>query len=137
MALEKQANRDWTTGYCGRVDCFNYCLDRFGEQWTALQATHHGPTGLLLLHKELLRDRTEYGDVANWITHAVEYLNLKKGNTIPPEKLWLVVQGYDVTSQDEKVARRAALKIGAGSVLVARTRIDQSYEPHLMPVKGK
>jgi hypothetical protein len=55
MALEKQPKRDWTTGYCGDVDCFNYCLARFTEQWNALHTTHQGPTGILLLHKEFRR----------------------------------------------------------------------------------
>jgi hypothetical protein len=78
MALEKQPHHTWTTGCCGSVDCFNYCLDRFAEQWIALHAKHRGPTAILCLHKEFQRTRAEYGPPAKWIKHAVQYLDHKK-----------------------------------------------------------
>ncbi|MCI0331716.1 MAG: hypothetical protein L0228_00645 [Planctomycetes bacterium] len=135
MAIEKQAQGNWTTGFCGHVDCFDYCLDRFSEQWSALHATHRGPTGVLLLHKELRRDRKEYGGASDWVTHGVRYLKQEKLKALPPEKLWLVIQGYDVSRPEEAAALQAAARTGAGGVVVARTRIDQSYEPRLVRVK--
>ncbi|MBA3481238.1 MAG: hypothetical protein H0T51_05425 [Pirellulales bacterium] len=137
MALEKQPKRDWTTGYCGDVDCFNYCLARFTEQWNALHATHQGPTGVLLLHKEFRRAGGKYGPAGSWITHAVQYLEHKELKTVPPQQLWLVVQGYDVTPAEEKATRQAASKTGAAMVVVARSRIDQSYEPRVVRVKAE
>ena len=135
MALEKQPKHDWTTGYCGGVDCYNYCLARFGEQWLALHKEHHGPTAVLLLQKEFLRDRKEYGSPAGWITHAVKYLDQENLKSVPRERLWLVVQGDGVTAEEEKAARAAAMKTGAGAVLVTRIPIEQSYEPRVIPVK--
>ena len=135
MALEKQPQRDWTTGYCGDVDCFHYCLARFAEQWNAFHETHRGPTGVLLLHKEFRRADAEYGPAASWITHAAQYLEHKDLKRVTPQKLWLIVQGYDVSPEEEKSARHAASQTGAAKVVVARTRIDQSYEPRIVRVK--
>jgi hypothetical protein len=132
MALEKQAKHAWTTGYCGSVDCFNYCQDRFAEQWIALHAKHRGPTAILCLHKEFQRTRAEYGPPANWIKRAVQYFDQKELKTVSQSKLWLVVQGFGVPREEEQAAREAALDPRVDAVLVARTRIAQSYEPRLM-----
>ena len=137
MALEKQPSHAWSTGYCGSVDCHGYCRDRFAEQWSALQETRPGPTAILSLHKEFQRDRTEYGVPANWIKHPVSYVEQKELKSVPHQKLWLVIQGFDVTPKEEQVARAAALETGVGAVLVARTRIDQSYEPRIITAKPR
>ncbi|HEV3256292.1 MAG TPA: hypothetical protein VG013_05375 [Gemmataceae bacterium] len=127
----------WGTGYCGNVPCFDFCRKKFAEQWTALHAGRRGPTGLLLLHREFQRDRKEYGGAAAWITHALAYFGKQGTRPLPRRRLWLVVQGYDVSAEDEAAARRVAAKTGAGGVLVARTRIDQSYEPRIVKVKRR
>jgi hypothetical protein len=131
MAPGKRADAEFSTGFCGDVDCFDNCRNRFAEQWTALHATTNGPTGLLVLHKELQRDRQEYGTTAQWIKRSVDYLD-GLDRPIPHQRMWLVVQGYDVTPAEERAARETALSTGAGALLVARTRIDQSYEPRIV-----
>ena len=137
MALEKQPSHAWTTGYCGSVDCHEYCRDRFAEQWSALQARRPGPTAILSLHKEFQRNRTEYGPPASWIKHPIRFLDQKELKSVPHQKLWLVVQGFDVTREEEQAARAAASETEVGAVLVARTRIDQSYEPRLIKSKPR
>ena len=137
MALEKQPNHTWTTGYCGSVDCHEYCRDRFAKQWSALQEKRPGTTAILSLHKEFQRDRTEYGPPANWIKYPVSYLDQKEIKSVPHQQLWLVIQGFDVTRKEEQAAREAATATGVGAVLVARTRIDQSYEPRIMKSKPR
>src|SRR5262245_14145230 len=102
LASENQAHGGWSTGYCGRVECFNHqCPVKFAEQWQALHATHRGPTGVLLLHKEFQRDRKEYGAAVNWIVDSIDYLDLQKPKVVARKQLWLVVQGYDVSSDEE------------------------------------
>ena len=81
-------------GYCGDVDCFDNCRARSAEQWAALHATQHGPTGMLGLHKEFQRDRKEYGAAGHWITRAVDYLHGEVIEPISHQRLWLVVQAY-------------------------------------------
>jgi hypothetical protein len=127
----------WGTGYCGGVSCFDTCRKRFAEQWQALNAGRDGPTAVLALHREFRRDRKEYGGPAGWVTRAVEYCDKQGGGRpVPRERLWVVVQGYDVPSGEETAARAAAAKSGAGAVVVARTRIDQTYEPRVVKAQG-
>jgi hypothetical protein len=126
-----------TTGYCGGVACSqNTCPKVFAKQWNALVADHDGPIALLATHKELGRDGREYGAPAEWIAQAVGYLDdvlPRHGGQPPPhERLWLVVQGYDLPSETVVAARQAAAKTGAGAVFVAQTRIDQSYKPRVV-----
>ncbi|MBW3543062.1 MAG: hypothetical protein KY476_22620 [Planctomycetes bacterium] len=125
-----------STGYCGKVPCFEFCRKMFGKQWTALNADRSGPTGLLLLHKEFDRGRAPDDSPAEWLTRSVKYVEEQAEKPVPRNQLWLVVQGYDVPPEEEATVRGAAAKIGAGTVLVARTRIDQAYQPRLVTVKA-
>ncbi len=136
LAAEKQRPKGlWSSDFCGSVPCFfGACGRKFAEQWSALQADHRGPTGLLLLHREFQRDRKEYGAPGGWIKRAVKDLE-QTAQPIPKQRLWLVVQGYDVSAEEEAAVRRVAAEVQAGAVLVARTRIDQSYEPRIVKVK--
>jgi hypothetical protein len=135
MAIGKLPDQNWTTGYCGGVDCFNNCRDRFAEQWSALHSQHDGPTAILLLHKQFKRNRNEYDHSNDWIAHAVGYLQQKEIARVKPKSLWLVIQGFDVTRDEEAAARRSAKTMAAEMVIVARTRIDQSYEPRVVRSK--
>jgi hypothetical protein len=138
LAPDKQANGGWSTGYCGEVECFHHqCPVKFTEQWQALHATHRGPTAILALQKEFGRDRKEYGAAANWIAGTIKYLDQQKPKALPHKQLWVVVQGYDVNPDEERTARKAALRTEPGAVLVARTRIDQSYEPRIVSAQPK
>ena len=71
------------------------------------------------------------GDVPRWF----RTLRGNGGQALPHERLWLVVQGYAVSQAEEKAARQTAARTGVGAVIVARARIDQSFEPRIAPVK--
>lgn len=126
-----------TTGYCGSVPCSRgTCPQAFTAQWSALVAGQDGPIGILAAHKELDRLGGDQGQSAAWIQAAVDYLD-----TVPPEhfgeavahkRLWLVVQGYDLAPGEQADVRRAARETGAGAVIVALARLDQSYEPRII-----
>ncbi len=126
------------TGLCGTVGCATgACPDEFSRQWSALATNHNGPIGLLALHTALQRTQTEFGGGPGWVTNAIVYLDQtlsrSGGKMTPPQRLWLVVEGFQ--PGEEATARQLALKAGAGAVIVARTRLDQSYEPKLIPAK--
>ena len=53
----------------------------------------------------------------------------------PRRRLWVVVQGFDVSAEEEAAVRRAAAQPQPRVVLVARSRIDQSYEARIVKVK--
>jgi hypothetical protein len=133
LPTDKRPPGAWGTGLCGSVQCFDYCRQRFGEQWAALQKDRSGPTALLALHREFQRDRPEYGGPAVWVSRAADYC--EKHGRASRDRLWLVVQGYDVSADEAAAVRAAALKAGVGAIVVARTRIDQSYEPRIIRVK--
>jgi hypothetical protein len=132
----KRAKGSWGTGYCGSVPCLDYCRQRFAEQWTALQTGRDGPTALLALHQEFQRERKEYGTPSNWVEQTWGFCDKQTANRLPHERLWLVLQRYDVRPEDELALRARAAKAGMGAVIVARTKIDQSYEPRIVKVKG-
>ena len=136
LAADRQRPKGgWSTRLCGSVPCFTgACTKKFAEQWSALHADHFAPTGLLLLHKEFQRDLKEYGEVAGWTKQALKYLE-QHAKPFTKKRLWLVVQGYGVSAEEEAVVRRVAAQMEVGAVLVARTRIDQSYEPRIVKVK--
>jgi hypothetical protein len=52
---------------------------------------------------------------------------------ISAQRLWLVVEGF--RPDEEVTARELAAKAGVGAVIVARAKIDQSYEPRMLRTK--
>ncbi len=136
--LPSKKKTNFTTGYCGSVACAHgLCPKDFTKQWTALAKLGEEPIGLLSLHREFKRARKEYGEGPAWIVRPVSYLDKVlpqfAGAPIPHQRLWLVVQGS--TKDEELAARRIAAQTGVGSVIVARARIDQSYEPRVISLK--
>jgi len=139
LSQEKRAG-EWTTGYSGTVGCaVGSCPKVFTKQFAALARGHQGHIGILALHRELGRDLAGYGQPAGWIGRAVEYLDrtlpANGAQGVSHERLWLVVQGYGIPKGEEKSARRIAAQTGVSVVLVARSRIDQSFEPRNVTVK--
>jgi hypothetical protein len=107
------------TRLCGDVPCARgACPKFFAAQWTALTATHRGPVALLALRREFGR-----ADPA-WIDAAADSLD----PAFPRERLWLVVEPPDAAA-----ARALAARIRAAGIVVAQARVDQSYEPRIMP----
>lgn len=119
------------TGLCGTVGCATgACPKEFARQWSALLSGHDGPVGLLALHNALQRTRKEFGGGPQWVTNAVAYVDrtLPAHNvrSVARERLWLVV---------EETARPVAAQSDVGAVIVARAKIDQSYEPRIVSTK--
>jgi hypothetical protein len=126
------------TGLCGTVGCATgACPDVFTRQWSALASSHDGPVGLLALHTALQRTKLEFGGGPGWVTNALAYLDqtlpANSGKAISSQRLWVVVEGFN--QAEEKTARELAVKAGAGAVIVARSKIDQSYEPRMLRTK--
>jgi hypothetical protein len=133
-----------STGLCGEVGCATgTCPKAFTRQWsTLLAAVGSGPVGILALDKEF--DRTtgpSDSQPAPWPAQVVSYLD-----TVPPQhggqatahdRLWLVVQGHGAKAAQRAAAESAAAETGAAAVLVALTRIDQSYQPRIVAAKQR
>ncbi|HEU0010438.1 MAG TPA: hypothetical protein VFT34_11535 [Verrucomicrobiae bacterium] len=125
------------TGLCGTVGCATgACPEDFTRQWSALVSDHDGPLGLLALHTALQRTQTEFGGGPGWVTNAIGYLDQTvpaHGGNATRDRLWMVVE--DSRAGEAATARRLAAQAGVGAVIVARAKIDQSYEPRMIPVK--
>jgi hypothetical protein len=126
------------TGLCGTVGCATgACPEEFTRQWSALVSGYEGPVGVLALHTALQRTQKEFGGGPGWATNAVEYLDktlpAHGEKPISPKRLWMVVEG--LSPDEEATGRALAAKAGAGAVIVARVRIDQSYEPRMLSTK--
>ncbi|HYV33137.1 MAG TPA: hypothetical protein VEO53_18765, partial [Candidatus Binatia bacterium] len=127
-----------TTGLCGTVGCaLGLCPKEFTRQWSALLSAHTGPIGLLGLPGEFDRQRVEPSEGPGWLKNTLGYLDQvppkNNGKTLPHDRLWLVVQGYD--TRYEAAAKRLAAEQGMAAIVVARTRIDQSFEPRIIKVE--
>jgi hypothetical protein len=129
-----------STGLCGSVGCATSTCPRvFAKQLAALLDAHAGPLGLLVCEEDAGRDAKHYGGPGGWVAASVKYLDgtrLGSQKRVPPhDNLWLVVQGTPEPSSAETAARRAANGLHAGAVIVARTKIDQSYEPRSIAIE--
>jgi hypothetical protein len=132
LPASKLPSGSWSTGYCGNVPCFDYCRQRFAEQWQALQANRTGSTALLLLHREFQRERKEYGEPTRWVATGLTQFEKSLDRPISRDRLWLVVQGYGISAEEAADVRQTAARLKAGRVLIARTRIDQTFEPRIV-----
>jgi hypothetical protein len=80
-----------------------------------------------------------FGERGAWAGGVVEYLQAvpprHEAPAVAKDRLWIVVQGYDVPESETQTAVAAAAKHAPAAILVARSRIDQSYEPRIVKVK--
>jgi hypothetical protein len=126
------------TGLCGTVGCATgACPDVFTRQWSALASGHDSPLCLLALHTAFQRTAKEFGGGPGWVTNAIAYLNTTLSahgsQTVPSARLWVVVE--DAGNVEGVTARELATKAGVGGVIVARAKIDQTYEPRIISAK--
>lgn len=127
------------TGLCGRVPCaIGTCPEVFARQWAPLVENRNSAIGLLVLQQELERTGLLYMN-ASWIPKAVEYIDTipaRNGSQpLPHDRLWLIIQGVGLSADEQAASRAAALKVDSSAVLTALTRIDQSYEPRIVPAR--
>ncbi len=135
---ERRAGAESGTGLCGSVRCAaTTCPQAFARQWRALLAAHSGDVALLATHKELGRSGGVYRG-AGWLGDAVNYVRSKVepglGASLTHERLWIVVQGYDVSDAELADTRQEAISLEPHGIIVSKTRIDQSYTPRIIDV---
>ena len=126
------------TGLCGTVGCATgACPKVFTRQWSALASGHDGAICLLALHTALQRTQKEFGGGPGWVTNAIAYVDktlpANSGKAIGSARLWVVVE--DTKNAEGVTARELATKAGVSAVIVARAKIDQSYEPRIISAK--
>jgi hypothetical protein len=135
LPSEKQPNGK-STGLCGQISCaVGTCPKDFTKQWKNLVNDRTNAIALLALPYQFARTNAAFTHGAAWIEQPVAYLDetLPKngGARFPHERLWVVVEGS--APDEELAARKAALQTGAANIIVTRVRLDQSYEPRVIP----
>lgn len=125
-----------STGLCGTVGCATgACPKEFAKQWENLTTGHGHPVALLALHREFARTNLAFAHGPAWIPQVLGSLDetlRKESKSFPRARTWLVVQG--ATRDEERAARKAAAATGVMNVITSRVRLDQSFEPRVIPV---
>lgn len=126
------------SGLCGQVKCATAtCPRAFAEQWQSLVESHQGPIGLLALHRELQQPNPRGRPTTAWVAAPLQYVEqITRANElerVAAQRLWFVVEGADLPIAEAQAARDVAAQLNPAMILVARVRIDQSYEPRIIP----
>jgi hypothetical protein len=120
---------------CAGVGCFKgICWKAYTRQLKSL--SEQSPTiGALLLYKEFGQDTNAYREPAGWVGHALRGFRAMPpkhgGKAVEPQRLIAVLQGWDVTPEQLAAQRSQAEAVGAGGMLVAFAKIDQSWSPKI------
>ena len=124
-------------GACAGVGCFEgICWQSYTAQLAPLEQTC-SQLGVLLPYREFGRDLQIYGQQAGWIRHAVQSFDTmprKYGRpSVESSRLITILQGWDVDESQIANQVRIATESAVAGYVVAYTKIDQSWEPRLVP----
>ncbi len=120
-------------GHCAGVGCFRgRCWKESTRQLTPVLEEARR-LGVLLPFRELGRDEPAFEKPAGWVAHALGTLRsvpARHGaSAVSPDRLIAVLQGWDVTDDEIEAQVGRAGEAGVTEWVVARERIDQSWEP--------
>lgn len=126
-------------GLCAGVGCFKgICWEAYTEQLMPV-AKRSETLGVLLPYRAFQRDLETYGEPAGWITRAVKSFETMpvrhQGTAIQPARLIVVLQGWNVTSEQVAQQIDVAERAGVAGYLLSHTEIEQSWEPRLLKWK--
>ncbi|MFI5458933.1 MAG: hypothetical protein ACHRXM_26185 [Isosphaerales bacterium] len=120
------------TGLCGGVSCAkNDCWPRYARNWNPLLKATDGLIALGLWPETFRRDP------ARWIeTDLTLFESPPRGGTpLAPERTIAVIQAWE-QSEANVSALLDRVKRSTASWVVVLDRIDQSWEPRTVPVRG-
>lgn len=123
---------------CAGVGCFaGACWKEFtaqlmpvAEQFEALAA--------LLPYRTFGKDLPRYGPTAGWVKQALgsfsEMPPKRQGQAVAVNRLIAVLQGWDVTFEEQNAQIRQSEEAGTAGYILALARIVQSWEPRIVKV---
>ncbi|MBM3838617.1 MAG: hypothetical protein FJ398_11760 [Verrucomicrobia bacterium] len=135
------AEHDFPKGAaCDGVTCFTgRCWREYNAQLMPVAVVAE-QIGVLLPFRDFHPTLSRSGPEAAWQKYALrsftEILPQREGRAIPQSRLIAVLQGWDVTPQQEQTQIRHAQEAGTAGYILARAKIDQSWEPRLMDVSA-
>jgi hypothetical protein len=123
------------TGLCGTVPCAKgSCWPRYQRAWDPLVKAASGPLAIALWSETFQRDRS-------WLARGLGlFVRPTQGQPIAPERAIAILPawgGAGGKAAADAIAAASALKDAGAGWVIARTAIDQSWEPRSIPAKGK
>jgi len=120
---------------CAGVGCYKgICWKAYTRQLMPL-ADESPVIGVLGLYKLFGQDTPIYKQPAEWVRAAARGFQTMPpqhgGRAIEPQRLLMVVQGFDVTAAELASQIRQAEDAGAAGIVVAYAKIDQSWQPRM------
>lgn len=120
---------------CGGVGCFDgICWKAWTRQLSAIEQV--SPVlGVSCFFKAHERNLPRFGETAAWIKSAVSFFETvpakKKSSSVKPDRLVVVLQGWDVSREEITAQVSKALASKARGILLVQPKVDQSWEPRL------
>jgi hypothetical protein len=133
--LEKDGPKD---APCAGVGCFTgKCWHEYTAQLMPI-AERCENVGVLLPFHAFENERSAYGNSAEWQKDAVrsfiEMPPKRGGEALSLNRLIAVVQGWDVTLEQQALQIKQLHEAGVGGYVVALTKTDQAWQPRLLKV---
>ena len=125
--------------FCAGVGCFaGLCWKEYTAQLMPV-ASRFNTLGVLLLYRSLGRDLPRYGSSGGWVKHALNSLVAMpprwQGTAVSVRNLIPILQGWEVTAAERQAQIRQSQEAGAGSYVMAVTKIDQDWEPRIAKIQ--
>jgi hypothetical protein len=120
---------------CGGVGCFDgICWKAWTRQLSAIEQV--SPVlGVSCFYKAHERDLPRYGETAAWIKSSVSFFETvparKKSSSVKPDRLVVVLQGWDVSKEEIAAQVSNAMESQARGILLVQPKVDQSWEPRI------
>jgi hypothetical protein len=114
------------TGLCGTVPCAKgSCWPSYRRSWNPLLQATPGPVGVALLTESFRRDRS-------WLSTGLKlFLQPPGGDPLPADRAIAVLPGSGDNARNLS-GLTDEVKSARGGCLLARTALDQSWEPRLV-----
>jgi hypothetical protein len=129
-----------STGYCGGVGCYpGLCWKEYTRQLTPISSEN--TIAIAAMSREFRRTNQAVYANQPWLMFATrtfqELVPRHGGQSIPPNRLVAVIQGWNVSDSEIDAQIAAANAIGLKGFVLALEPIDQSWEPKLVKVPGR
>lgn len=139
--MTSECEEEDKNSHCGGVGCFEgICWKAFTKQLD-LVALETEEIGVACFYKEFGRDLKRYGGTANWIDFALHSFELmpqkRNGKGVSTNRLIAVLQGWDVTEEELTKQIEIATAQRPAGILICAPKIEQGWQPKIVPVSKK
>jgi hypothetical protein len=128
-----ECEQDDKAELCAGVGCYAGTCWRIWSRQLAPLAVESETIGVLALGTTFQRKTEPTQNEHTWPTKALQAFERmppqREGKAIPTKRLLAVLEGWNVPMATARAQAQQALNAGAAGFLIAKTRIEQSWEP--------